>query len=303
MLIGSATLFGQDKKIDNLEVLYSQKHYTKVLRKANKLLAIPDYDYSGMPTFYKSIALFRLAGVPDWFNRHQNGLDNAILAYNKFLSYDKIDIYIKSHYFEVAELKLYLIDLQKSFKHDKQKDNALKLERFINSQLRGISQYGIDKTVLPERTSAVNRKKSKANKELSHKPNTAQAKLSLREKIVAFAKQFLGVKYQWAGTTPNGFDCSGYIGYIFQNHGITMPRSAAAQKNNATKLKLIEAFMGDLVFFKSGTKITHVGLVISKPNEALTMIHSSTSKGIIITNIDQSNYWKPKLGGAGRIIK
>ncbi len=294
-------LYSQDKKIDQLEILYSQEHYTKVLRKANKLLALPDYDYSGMPVFYKSLALFRLVGQEDWFPRHKNALIQAISAYDTFLEHDKANVYIKSHYFEIAELKIYLIEQEQTFRKQKLTSHAGKIKSFVDSRLKNISQYGVNVAPSKSEKIVVKPSNTKDPKEYSEK-NISKSELNFREKIVAFAKKYIGVKYQWAGTSPKGFDCSGYIGYIFKNHGINVPRSAAAQKDNAKKLKLIEAFMGDLVFFKSGGKITHVGLVISKPNEELTMIHASTSKGIIITNVNQSNYWKPKLSGAGRVI-
>ena len=294
--------YSQDRKIDKLEILYSQKHYTKVLRNANKLLAMPDYDYSGMPSFYKSLALFKLVDVEDWYTRHDNAVNEAITNYNTFLTYEKTDAYIKSHYFEIAELKLYLIDLQKILRQKKQHANALKIERFVQQQLKNVNEYGIDRSKPPLVNNKPIKPNKKNNKNATEKPTESKS-LSLRERIVAFARKYVGVKYLWAGNSPKGFDCSGYIGYIFKNHGIIMPRSAAGQKENSTKLKVIEAFMGDLVFFKSGSKITHVGLIISKPKEPLTMIHSSSSKGIIITNIDQSTYWKQKLSGAGRVIK
>ena len=79
--------FSQDKKIDKLEVLYAQEHYTKVLRKSNHLLANPEYDYSGMPSFYKSLVLFRLSGDEVWFRRHKKSIDDAIILYLKFVKY------------------------------------------------------------------------------------------------------------------------------------------------------------------------------------------------------------------------
>ena len=57
-----------------------------------------------------------------------------------------------------------------------------------------------------------------------------------------------------------------------------------------------------MIFFGKGNAITHVGIVVSEKGEPLTMIHSSTSKGIIITNIETSTYWKSKLKGIGSVI-
>jgi peptidoglycan DL-endopeptidase CwlO len=60
--------------------------------------------------------------------------------------------------------------------------------------------------------------------------------------------------------------------------------------------------MGDLVFFASGSTISHVGLVISNKGENLMMVHSSTSKGVIITEIPTSTYWQGKLKAAGTYL-
>ncbi len=295
--------YGQDKKIDQLEVLYSQRHYTKVLRKANKLLAIPDYDYSGMPTFYKSLALFKLAADIEYSPKHPESLDQAILEYDNFLQHSKANIYIKAHYFEIAELKRYLIDLEKDLSANKELKNAIIVRNFLGEQLNSISPNGLqlpqeqqDEIVYP-----IKQKRPKKN-QLSNAVHSEEEIMELRSKIITTANSQLGVPYKWAGTTPNGFDCSGYTNYVYSSQGITLARSAAAQKEQIESIKISEAREGDLVFFKSGSKITHVGIVTSAINEPLTMIHASTSSGIIQTNIETSNYWRGKLAGVGRVI-
>ena len=72
--------------------------------------------------------------------------------------------------------------------------------------------------------------------------------------------------------------------------------------NINTPEKLANAFKGDLVFFGHSGNITHVGLVISDKGAPLSMIHASSSKGIMLTNIETSSYWKPKLKGVGKVI-
>ena len=125
---------------------------------------------------------------------------------------------------------------------------------------------------------------------------------SVRDKIVAYAKTFIGVKYVWAGSDPSGFDCSGYTSYVLKKFNITITRTASGQMQGASKIKISNAFKGDLVFFGHGGNITHVGIIISEKGEALSMIHASTSKGIMITNIDTTTYWKPKMKGVGKVI-
>jgi len=83
---------------------------------------------------------------------------------------------------------------------------------------------------------------------------------------------------------------------------LVIPRTASAQLNGAKKVNVKEAYRGDLLFFSSGKNISHVGLVINKKGENLIMVHASTSKGVIITEIEKSTYWKPKLKAAGTFI-
>ena len=281
--------FSQDKKIDKLEVLYAQKHYTKVLRKSNTLLANPEYDYSGMPTFYKSLSLFRMSGEETWLKRHKKSVGEAIAPYRVFLEFKEAEAYINAHYYEIADLKIYLGELEKKLSKCGYKKDAKQVKKFIAKELNNIKGYfkPTEDDPSPENTS---------NETVSTSSN------SVRDKIVAYAKTFIGVKYVWAGSDPSGFDCSGYTSYVLKKFNILVTRTASGQMKGASKVKLANAFKGDLVFFGHSGNITHVGIVISEKGEALSMIHASTSKGIMVTNIDKSTYWKPKLKGAGKVV-
>jgi cell wall-associated NlpC family hydrolase len=113
----------------------------------------------------------------------------------------------------------------------------------------------------------------------------------------------LGVPYLWAGSSPEGFDCSGFTSYVFQQKGIELPRRSADQFELSKHIKQKDAKPGDLVFFNSGSGVSHVGIVISKKGESLKMIHSSSSKGIIITDVANSTYWQQRIHGFGTFIK
>lgn len=117
-----------------------------------------------------------------------------------------------------------------------------------------------------------------------------------RTKAIAVAKSNLGVKYKWAGYTPSGFDCSGLVNYSFSQAGVTLPRTAAEMFTKGTS---VTSYMpGDLLFYATsgGRKVTHVAIYIGNGQ----MIHSATSKGVSIANLNNV-YWKPKLIGAKRI--
>lgn len=78
--------------------------------------------------------------------------------------------------------------------------------------------------------------------------------------IIANAKQYLGVPYVWGGSTPSGFDCSGYVSYVYRSVGISLPRSSRDQQNVGTRIPLNQLQPGDLVF--RGSPAYHVGIYI-----------------------------------------
>ena len=78
--------------------------------------------------------------------------------------------------------------------------------------------------------------------------------------IIAEAKKYLGVPYVWGGSTPSGFDCSGFTSYVFKKAGISLPRTSRAQQNVGTQVSLSNVQPGDLVFM--GKPAYHVGIYI-----------------------------------------
>ncbi len=289
ILIGFNAL-SQDKKIDQLEVLYSQKYYIKVYRRANKLLANPEYDYSGLPSFYKSMAMFHMAENEVWLKRNPNAIKEAIELYDIFLENEQTSDYIKAHYSEIIELKYYLPQLSEKLNGTGHGNASKEINEFVQVQLSNVKGNYIPK----ENDPLVNGK--------NPKEGGSKNELSLRDKIVEYALTFIGVKYVWAGSDPSGFDCSGYTSYVMKKYGISLARTASGQMENATSVKTSNAYKADLIFFGQGSTISHVGLIISDKGEELTMVHASTSKGVIKTNIEQSTYWKPKVKGAVQVI-
>ncbi|HHV65680.1 MAG TPA: C40 family peptidase [Peptococcaceae bacterium] len=130
--------------------------------------------------------------------------------------------------------------------------------------------------------------------------NTPQSNAgSKASALVNTAKQYLGVKYLWGGTTPDkGFDCSGYVKYVYEKHGITLPRVSRDQYNTGTAVAFANLQMADLVFFSfDGDKVTdHVGIYIGNGQ----FIHASSSKGVTISSF--SSYWQSRYLGAKRIL-
>ncbi|MDM5328605.1 C40 family peptidase [Neobacillus sp. CF12] len=78
--------------------------------------------------------------------------------------------------------------------------------------------------------------------------------------VIANAKQYLGVPYVWGGSTPSGFDCSGFVQYVYRSVGISLPRTSRAQQNVGTRISVNQVQPGDLVF--NGSPAYHVGIYI-----------------------------------------
>jgi len=91
-------------------------------------------------------------------------------------------------------------------------------------------------------------------------PAAAPAASGMGDRILDTASQYAGVPYVYGGTTPAGFDCSGYTGYVMRQNGVSLPRTANAQKSASTRIDRSQAVPGDLVFFTSGGRAYHVGI-------------------------------------------
>jgi cell wall-associated NlpC family hydrolase len=111
--------------------------------------------------------------------------------------------------------------------------------------------------------------------------------------IVEYAKKFKGVKYKYGGTTKKGMDCSGLIYTTFKAHDIVMPRTTKDLSVSGNWVDLKKVTKGDLVFFatnKNSRKVNHVGIVTNTKGSEISFIHSSSSRGVMISQISQK-YW------------
>ena len=124
--------------------------------------------------------------------------------------------------------------------------------------------------------------------------------------VVGIAMRYLGVPYRWGGASPSGFDCSGFTMYVYAQIGVSLPHHAAAQFGYGVPVGRDELQPGDLVFFatgKSKNAITHVGLVTDvKAKDNIKFIHSSSSLGVVETNL-YAEYYLKRFRGARRVIK
>jgi len=127
------------------------------------------------------------------------------------------------------------------------------------------------------------------------------------DQLIGFAKKLIGVPYRYASSSPKkGFDCSGFVNYVFKNIGFDVPRSSPDFASAGTPVKLAEAKVGDVLIFTGSNpkqrKIGHVGIIYSIDGDDIKFIHSSSgrSKGVTITPLD--GYYKSRFMKAVSII-
>ena len=123
--------------------------------------------------------------------------------------------------------------------------------------------------------------------------------------VIQTARSYTGTPYKWGGTTRSGMDCSGLLINSFDAIDYDIPRTSEQQSKIGKKVKMKELQKGDLVFFATGKKkrkITHVGLVTAiRGKERVTFIHSSSSLGVVETNL-YSEYYIHRFRYGRRVI-
>ncbi|MCI9845159.1 C40 family peptidase [Flavobacterium pectinovorum] len=122
--------------------------------------------------------------------------------------------------------------------------------------------------------------------------------------LIETATDNIGVRYKAAGTTKAGFDCSGLVFSTFEKENIKLPRSSYEQSKIGKIIKTDDAKKGDLIFFKTNKsrQINHVGLITEVSHDEIKFIHSSTSKGVIISSTKET-YYKNSFVQINRIVE
>lgn len=129
-------------------------------------------------------------------------------------------------------------------------------------------------------------------------PDISRGSNYINRRIISTAMQYIGVPYVFGGTSPYGFDCSGYVQYVFAHAGISLPRTADAQYEVGTPISTADLMPGDAVFFTTYTYgASHVGIYVGDGN----FIHASSSRGVTISSLS-SAYYSTHYIGARRMM-
>lgn len=122
--------------------------------------------------------------------------------------------------------------------------------------------------------------------------------------LIYTASESIGVRYKAGGTSNKGYDCSGLVFTTFNSENIKLPRTSLEQSKIGEVINRNKAKKGDLIFFKTNrsSQINHVGLIVEISSEEIKFIHSSTSKGVIISSTKEP-YYRDSYAQVNRILE
>ncbi|MBB4805455.1 cell wall-associated NlpC family hydrolase [Chryseobacterium defluvii] len=122
--------------------------------------------------------------------------------------------------------------------------------------------------------------------------------------ILKDAEKYMGAPYKFGGNTSSGFDCSGFTVKVFEENDLKLPRRSSDQAETGKKIDIRDVKPGDLLFFATagGSRVSHVGIVHDIGDDGeIKFIHASTSKGVIISSLNEK-YWNKAYLHAQRVL-
>lgn len=195
---------------------------------------------------------------------------------------------VKKLQVKLQKLGFYLGDIDGSFGPITQKA-VMSYQSQNNLQIDGIAG---------QKTMAhLNYNKNKKGKTLATVKIKQVSSYSVDTSVINIAKSLIGTPYKWGGVSPNGFDCSGFLKYVYKQKGINIPRTVNEIWNYGADVDKLS--VGDIIFFqtyKPGP--SHTGIYLGNGN----FIHTDLDEGVTISNLSVS-YWKNRYLGAKRIVQ
>ncbi len=135
-------------------------------------------------------------------------------------------------------------------------------------------------------------------------PPPAPVTLTQADAIIQTAMSYTGVRYRYGGTNRRGMDCSGLLYVSFLEHDFPMPRISHDMAEEGKRIRVDQLQKGDLLFFKTtkrGRRINHVGLVVDVTDGDVRFIHSTSSRGVIVSSL-REGFWNYAFVKATRVL-
>ncbi|WP_186577753.1 C40 family peptidase [Aquibacillus kalidii] len=175
-----------------------------------------------------------------------------------------------------------------------QQDHGIEVQPEVNEKTIN-AIYTAEPTEVTQPKEKSKEQEATEPKEPKQVPKAVEQQAYSTATLISNAKQYVGTPYVWGGESPGGFDCSGYIQYVFQTVNIQLPRTVSDIWNMTKPVN--ELSIGDFVFYetyKAGP--SHMGIYVGNGQ----FIHAGESRGVEISNMNNS-YWEPRYLGAKRL--
>lgn len=268
---------GQSQIHTKLNKIYKKDKPLKLIKKATKYNLKNKRD--PIPYYFISLGNYLL------FTKSNNNynFNKSISNLVKAKKYGADKTYWENFKNEFDSLKVMMIKNVAYYKNNNKK--VVKLcENYIK----------IFGDTLPEYTEFCNKK---IQNKIDYETNTTRSLWSeKRDSIKVFANKFIGTPYKWAGESPGGFDCSGFVKYIYGHVNIKLPHNANKISYLGKKVSEKNAKTGDIILFghtnEKGHHAYHAGIIYENKEGEIKLIHSITS-GVHVTS-DYENYWKER---------
>ena len=217
-------------------------------------------------------------------------IDRILMVSTEYQTF-KIYIFAKFDSRNNPEKKVILPQLASSSSSSSSKKHKRPEKKFNKSDSIAIRTVAI---VLPKVEPKVERKSDK----IVRSPNQTT------DSLIGFSTEFMGTPYIYGGYTPEGFDCSGFVQYVFKGVKHNLPRTSRAQALEGLKIHKNNAKPGDLIFFEGSQRngiVAHVGIILYVDDKGIVFIHSSTKKGVTLSELE-FDYYSSRLLAIKRII-